>query len=216
MKGNLSKKKGFLGDLEGTDLSNIADILEVKYGERISIAEQDISDVRVLAINANERLDEAENDIKKVDNLANSNAEKIGLYGQYLTEKEDKSNKMMVTDDDGTYWSAAMTDMKIYQIIEEHIAQNLNNSEKDKIPSVKAVLDAIKSIKPDVDLSDYYTKTEINNMDLADKAWVVAQIGLNADNYYNKSIIDEMFGDVNSALDELHNYAQSLIGGDAS
>lgn len=34
--------------------------------------------------------------------------------------------------------------------------------------------------------------------------------------YYNKTKIDEMFGDVNSALDELHNYAQSLIGGDAS
>ena len=51
-----------------------------------------------------------------------------------------------------------------------------------------------------VDLSDYYTKTEINNMDLANKAWVFAQIGLNADNYYNKTIIDEKIGDIEALL----------------
>ena len=51
-----------------------------------------------------------------------------------------------------------------------------------------------------VDLSDYYTKTEINKMDLADKAWVVAQIGLNADNYYTKAIIDEKIGDIEALL----------------
>lgn len=67
-----------------------------------------------------------------------------------------------------------------------------------------------------VDLSDYYTKEDIDNMDLANKGWVASRISLLSDIYYNKSIIDEMFGDVNSALDELHNYAQSLIGGDAS
>lgn len=32
---------------------------------------------------------------------------------------------------------------------------------------------------------------------------------------YNKSDIDTKIGDIDSALDELHNYAQALIGGDA-
>ena len=37
-------------------------------------------------------------------------------------------------------------------------------------------------------------------MDLASKAWVFTQIGLNADNYYTKTIIDKKIGDIEALL----------------
>ena len=37
----------------------------------------------------------------------------------------------------------------------------------------------------------------------------------NMDNYYTKDEVDSLVGDIETALDELHNYAQALINGGA-
>ena len=80
MKGNLSKKKGFLRDLDNADLSSIADILEVKYGDRLAAAESEI--------------DSISESLSITKDLATSNTGMIELYGQYLNEKENKENKV--------------------------------------------------------------------------------------------------------------------------
>lgn len=56
-----------------------------------------------------------------------------------------------------------------------------------------------------VDLSDYYTKTEIDNFRIADELNMERHVGLR---------LDESLGDISTALDELHSYAVALSGGD--
>ena len=65
-----------------------------------------------------------------------------------------------------------------------------------------------------VDLSNYFTKEEINNMDLASKFWVSDRINTQLDNYYNKMEINEMIGDVETSLENI--IEKYGLGGDAS
>jgi hypothetical protein len=55
-----------------------------------------------------------------------------------------------------------------------------------------------------VDLSDYYTKTEIDNFRIEDEMNMERHVGLR---------LDESLGDISAALDELHAYAMALSGG---
>ena len=160
MKGNLSKKKGFLGDVLGNDeIKSISDTLEARIDKRIANAEGDIGGIKEnipilkkeLETYTDEMVYEA---YKGIENLEEA-----------IKEKEDVSNKVMAVDDDGRYYSGEMTEMRIYQVIDEHIVQDLNVPKEDRIPSVKAVSEAIKGIKPDIDLSDYYTKEETDSKD---------------------------------------------------
>ena len=50
MKGNLSKKKGFLGKLEEKDLKSISDTLEVRFDERLTDAENSVLDITQTTI----------------------------------------------------------------------------------------------------------------------------------------------------------------------
>lgn len=59
-----------------------------------------------------------------------------------------------------------------------------------------------------VDLSNYYTKEEI------DQAAEGLLYGMASENYVNETI-DLRIGDISSALTELHTYAESLKGGEA-
>ena len=216
MKGNLSKKKGLLGDITEGNLDYIAEHLNTEYGKEIKSLKNRTENSEEMIERHNEwiydlalRTEETEKKVTAID------------------EKEDKSNKMMVTDDDGKYWSAAMTDMQIYHTIEEHIVQSLNNSEKDKIPSVKAVLDAIKSIKPDVDLSNYFTKEEVDlelgamrdnfKETFIDLPWLSSALS----DYYTKGIVDikitnieNLIGDINTSIENI--IEKYGLGGDAS
>jgi hypothetical protein len=56
-----------------------------------------------------------------------------------------------------------------------------------------------------VDLSNYYTKNEIDSFRIADEMNMERHVGVR---------IDESLGDIASALDELHEYAVSLAGGE--
>lgn len=56
-----------------------------------------------------------------------------------------------------------------------------------------------------VDLSDYYTKNEINSFRDEDEKYMEYYVGVR---------IDESLGAIASALDELHEYAVSLAGGE--
>ena len=295
MKGNLSKKKGFLGDVLGNDeIKSISDTLEARIDKRIANAEGDIGGIKEnipilkkeLETYTDEMVYEA---YKGIENLEKA-----------TKGKEDVSNKVMAVDDDGRYYSGEITEMRIYQVIDEHIVQDLNVPKEDRIPSVKAVSEAIKGIKPEidlsvyykkdeidakdeklqqdiydlqadivgreeksnkaiggnmpitlaykentglandenypslkylaecfeyfrgeiggsggsVDLSNYFTKEEINNMDLASKLWVSDQIDMRLDNYYNKMKINEMIGNIETALENI--IEKYGLGGDAS
>jgi hypothetical protein len=57
-----------------------------------------------------------------------------------------------------------------------------------------------------VDLSNYYTKGEIDNFRIADEMNMERHVGLR---------LDESLGNISTALDELHAYAQALKGGGA-
>lgn len=59
----------------------------------------------------------------------------------------------------------------------------------------------------DTELRNYYTKTEADGQH---------QATIEACNSFTEAYVAQEIGDISSALDELHNYAQSLIGGDAS
>ena len=56
-----------------------------------------------------------------------------------------------------------------------------------------------------VDLSRYYTKNEIDSFRIEDEMYMERHVGLR---------INESLGDIASALDELHEYAISLAGGE--
>jgi len=142
MNGNLSKKKGFLGQLEEDDLASISDILEERYGDRLNAAESDI-------LTGKQQLEKTKNELKTyTDEMVD---EAYAGIEELEKSREKVSNKIIVAEDDGTYWSAAMTDMKIYQIIEEHIVQDLNEPRMDKIPSTMAVFDEMLSLKQTID-----------------------------------------------------------------
>ena len=79
MKGNLSEKQGFLGQLEEADLSSIADILEERYGDRLDAAEEHIEKLDSLASATND--------------LAAANAGVLNLHEEYLANAEYKENK---------------------------------------------------------------------------------------------------------------------------
>ncbi|MEE0840565.1 MAG: hypothetical protein U0L72_08525 [Acutalibacteraceae bacterium] len=159
MKGNLSKKKGFLKQLDEDDLKSISDTLEVRFDERLTDAENSVLDITQTTI------PKLKSDLNKyTDDMVDKAYKGIEDLETTVKGKEDVSNKIMVADDDGTYWSAAMTDMKTYQTIKEHIVQDLNEPREDRIPSVKAVSEAVKGIKPDIDLSNYFTKNETTRM----------------------------------------------------
>ena len=88
-----------------------------------------------------------------------------------------------------------------------------------------------------VDLSNYYTKKEINDFFVSKANYIVEQEGIRSDinkittslntkanksttlagygikDAYTKTEVDNLIGEIDSALDELHNYAQALIGG---
>lgn len=59
-----------------------------------------------------------------------------------------------------------------------------------------------------VDLSNYYTKEEI------DQAAEGLLYGMASENYVNETI-DLRIGDISTALTDLHNYAEALKGGEA-
>lgn len=91
-----------------------------------------------------------------------------------------------------------------------------------------AVIDLEENGAGNVDLSNYYTKSEtdqklttypsrsevqvsINSLE----SDINRELGRKADNAttYTKTEVDNLIGDIDSALDELHTYAQALIGG---
>ena len=55
-----------------------------------------------------------------------------------------------------------------------------------------------------VDLSDYYTKAELDMMFINAELHMERHVGIR---------IDESLGDISTALDELHSYAEALSGG---
>ena len=72
-----------------------------------------------------------------------------------------------------------------------------------------------------VQKSDYIVETETIHSDInkittslntkANKSTTLAGYGIK--DAYTKTEVDNLIGDIDSALDELHNYAQALIGG---
>lgn len=160
MKGNLSKKKGFLKQLDENDLKSISDTLEVRFDKRLKDAENSVLDITQTTI-PNLKIDLN----KYTDDMVDEAYKGIENLEKATKGKEDVSNKVMAVDDDGRYYSGEMTEMRIYQVVDEHIVQDLNVPKEDRIPSVKAVSEAIKGIKPDIDLSDYYKKDEIDSKD---------------------------------------------------
>lgn len=297
MKGNLSKKKGFLGKLEGEDLSSIADILEVKYGDRLAEAESEIGEVKKAKEDTANKVNEINLDKNDDDEIKFPTVKAVKQYGNKITNeanaytsdmfeeavaqferadrelekqieaeqkiakelenqvsglknsKEDVSNKINTMNfsapsntkypTEYAVWEKLLSwDNSIKQYISGFLKQDYYNKEfinesfeklenktlggnypithpdctiaKDEYyASLKYLKECFDYFKDqigasggggNVDLSDYYTKTDINKMDLANKGWVVTQIGLNADNYYTKSIIDEKIGDIEALL----------------
>ena len=146
MKGNLSKKKGFLGDVLGNDdIKSISDTLEARFDERLESAEDSVLNITQTII------PKLKNELTEyTDDMVDEAYKGIEDLETTVKGKEDVSNKMMATDDDGRYYSGEMTEMRIYQVIGEHIVQDLNVPEEDKIPSVKAVFDANKDINEEI------------------------------------------------------------------
>ena len=163
MIGNLSKKKGLLGDITEENLDYIAGKLNAEYGGRLDAAESDIKEQSEQLLDAKKELEQYTDDMV--------NEAYVGIEA-LKKNKEDKANKT-------------------YQMSMDNILPN----ELELYPSVYAVRGFGYEIKES--LAESYRET--------------LRI-----NYYDKYIIDEKIGDIESALDELHNYAQSLIGGDAS
>ena len=97
---------------------------------------------------------------------------------------------------DKTVFNAHVTDV-----------DNPHNVTADQVGTYTAVeIDAlIARAGGNVDLSGYYTKGEIDAFRIEDEMNMERHVGLR---------IDESLGDIASALDELHEYAVSLAGGE--
>jgi hypothetical protein len=87
----------------------------------------------------------------------------------------------------------------------------------NEVANKKYVDDAVANVSGgSVDLSDYYTKDEVDKKidNLAD---VIGDFNDDISNLYkikaDETYVDGLVGDINSALTELHNYAQALIEG---
>lgn len=99
--------------------------------------------------------------------------------------------------------------------------------ETDDLLSDKADALELDKVKSDIlglpTFNDVYTKEKTDNAikagceELAEQfGGIIDEIGyFIEEQFYHKSEIDGMIGDIDSALDELHNYAQALIGGEA-
>jgi hypothetical protein len=77
--------------------------------------------------------------------------------------------------------------------------------------------DAISNVgSGSADLSNYYTKTEVDDK-VGDLANTVGDFNDDISDLYtkkaDKTYVDELVGDIDSALTELHNYARALIEG---
>ena len=70
MKGNLSKKKGFLGQLEEKDLESIAEIVKTHYGK-------DLEDITVDIGELEYKKESVEN---RIDVISETQDERIGKY----------------------------------------------------------------------------------------------------------------------------------------
>lgn len=67
------------------------------------------------------------------------------------------------------------------------------------------------------DYEELDNKPKINGVELSGDI-SLGELGIdipNMDNYYTKDEVDSLVGDIETALDELHNYAQALINGGA-
>ena len=93
--------------------------------------------------------------------------------------------------------------------LQEHISA-INNPHKvtaAQVGTYKAdeIDELIARAGGNVDMSEYYTKGEIDYFRIADEMNMERHVGVR---------IDESLGDISSALDELHEYAVSLAGGE--
>ena len=84
-------------------------------------------------------------------------------------------------------------------------ADESGNTERDYLGNVIHEHYATKDEVGNVDLSEYYTKGEIDYFRIADEINMERHVGVR---------IDESLGDIETALDELHEYAVSLAGGE--
>ena len=123
MKGNLSKKKGLLGEITTENLDYIANHLNTEYGK-------EITSLKNRTENSEEMIERHSEWIYDLDLRTEETEKKVTA----IDAKEDKSNK-------------------IHSI-------NTQSPSKEKYPSEYAVAEAIKNVKPDVDLSDYLTKEQ--------------------------------------------------------
>lgn len=91
------------------------------------------------------------------------------------------------------------------------------NFPASEIASKKYVDDKVANASGgNVDLSNYYTKGEVDEK-IDNLANTVGDFNDDISNLYDtkadKSYVDGLMGDIETALDELHNYAQAIIGG---
>lgn len=89
MKGNLSKKKGFLGKLEEKDLESIADIVKTHYGKDLEDIKVDIGELEYKKENVENRIDViSETQDEREEKYASAKA--VYDYGQKIKNEANE------------------------------------------------------------------------------------------------------------------------------
>lgn len=220
MNGNLSLKKGLISEMTDKELTTIAEMLYVWAGfnEADITKKEDVENkltreqfLETCEILTDEEMDRLYVSALIIRELAArlETAESKADYA--LTEKADKADTFTIKEMEEKLSDKAD---KVDSYTKEEVINKLSEKEDiinktntisdtpstDKYPSEVAVFEKLmlwnselKSYVGSYTNEHYYNKTEINNMDLANKVWVVERIGMLSDVYYRKFEVDEKF-----------------------
>lgn len=141
----------------------------------------------------------------EVDGIVSGKADKDTVYTKTETDNRISGIIVQVTGDDATKVMSQkfLTELLINMF--EGFDYNIGELE-NKIQT---------GLNGKADKNDVYTKSEVYTKDEI-FTYVNGEVGSMGMGFYERfNQIDAQIGDIESALDELHNYATSLIGGEA-
>lgn len=194
MKGNLSKKKGFLGKLEGEDLSSIADILEVKYGDRLAEAESEIGEVKKAKEDTANKVNEINLDKNDDDEIKFPTVKAVKQYGNKITNEANAYTSDMF-EEAVAQFERADRELEKQIEAEQKIAKELENQ-------VSGLKNSKEDVSNKVNTMDFSTPSNTKypteyavweKLLLWDNSIKQYVSGFLKQDYYNKEFINESF-----------------------
>ena len=164
----------------------------------------------------------SESDDIGVENIVLANKDEVDALSDVIDTKQNKTDDSLLTENktipDAINEVYAIAKGRATGYVFDTVT-DMNNWLSDSANTVNLVLGDNLYIK-DTDVSDYWwdgmqaQPLETQKVDLteyANKATTLAGYGIS--DAYTKTEVDNLIGNIDSTLDELHNYAQALIGG---